>query len=95
MPLRFNEHPPAAVLAEIVRLEGDGYFIHREWANGFELRKKSRVSNTGLLARSLLTIAIPVIFLPLFGRTILDKVFGFKYRVFVTRDSVAPQVLLR
>jgi hypothetical protein len=91
---RFKDEPSERVLEEIASLERDGYFVHREWANGVELRKKSQVGDLGLAVRCLLALVAPVIFLPFFGRTILDTMFGFKYRVFVTRDSSTPQVKL-
>ncbi|MES2018350.1 MAG: hypothetical protein V4484_17820 [Pseudomonadota bacterium] len=90
----FKNAPSEPVLAEIATLEGDGYFVHREWANGIELRKKSKVGYLGTLARCLLSIVAPVIFIPFFGRTILDSIFGFKYRVFVSRDPSSPRVRL-
>jgi hypothetical protein len=93
-PFRFKVEPPALVLAEISLLEREGYFVHREWANGVELRKASRVGYFGMTVRCLLSVAIPVIFLPFFGRTIVDKIFGFKYRVFVARELSNPQMRL-
>lgn len=90
----FKDVPSVQVLAEIAALEREGYFVHREWRNGVELRKKSQVGYLGLLIRCLLVVIAPVVFLPFFGRTILDKIFGFKYRVLVTVDPSAPQVIL-
>jgi hypothetical protein len=90
----FKDAPSEPVLAEIVALEGDGYFIYREWANGIELRKKSKVGYLGTLVRCLLSVVAPVIFIPFFGRTILDGIYGFKYRIFVTRDPSTPKVTL-
>ena len=93
-PFHFKEKPTGPLLAEIATLEHDGYFIHREWANGVELRKRSTVGSFGMTARCLLALLMPVIFLPFFGRAILDVVFGYKVRVLVTREEPEPRLIL-
>lgn len=93
-PFHFKEKPSDMLLAEIATLEQDGYFIHREWANGVELRKRSTVGSFGMTARCLVVLFIPVIFLPFFGRPILDVIQGYKFRILVTREMPEPRLIL-
>jgi hypothetical protein len=90
----FKDEPSAPMREEIALLEIEGYSVHREWANGIELRKKSGVGSLGILGRCVLAFLMPVIFIPFFGRTILEIISGYKYRVFVTRDLFEPRVFL-
>jgi hypothetical protein len=91
---QFKEKPSGTALAEIAALEQEGYFIHREWANGVELRKPSMIGAFGMSVRCLLVLLMPVVFLPFFGRSILSVILGYKLRVFVTRDAPEPRLFL-
>ena len=89
---KFQLDPPPASLAEITRLEGDGYRVHKEWENGIEMRKKNKIGALGAAILCFPVYFAPIIALPLFGRSILDVLLGYKYRAFVTRDPDEPKV---
>jgi len=80
------------MLDEIKRLELDGYVLHKEWENGIELRKMSSCSDFGILARCVAMFCCTTCTFPFFFRTILDRVFGYRYQAFVTRSADNPEV---
>jgi hypothetical protein len=87
---QFSRQLPAAVLAEISRLQDDGYVIHQEWANGVELRK-GKPFRVWLLV---LQCVFPYFVFPGYMRLFVDNVYGYKFRLFVTLDPDEPKVLL-
>lgn len=78
----FQREVPAACLLEIERLQTDGYVIHKEWANGIELRK-GKPFRGWLLG---LQVLFPMWLFPGVMRCVVDNLFGYKYRVLVARD---------
>jgi hypothetical protein len=88
-PFQFQRVLPAATLAAIVRLQADGYVIHKELINGIELRK-GKLFRDWLLA---LQVIFPVLLFPGYMRSVIDNLYGYKHRVLVTLDAVEPQVL--
>jgi hypothetical protein len=89
---QFKKEMPPLVVAGINRLQGNGYFIHKEWENGVEMRRKSAVRTLGIFIRSACILFFPIIGIPFFGRTILDVIYGYKCRIFVLRDHQSPEV---
>lgn len=74
---------PVATRAELERLVSDGYWIHKEWSNGIELRKGKKFRGWLLL----LQVLCPVVLFPGFARSVLNNFCGYRYRVFVTIDA--------
>lgn len=80
----FKKSIPFEALQEISLLVEDGYVVHKEWANGVELRK-GKTFRVWLLAFHLLLL--PVLLFPGVIRSIVDNFFGYKHRVFVRCDE--------
>lgn len=81
---------PAATLVEIERLQMDDYVIHKEWANGIEMRK-GKPFRPWLLG---LHVAFPFLLFPGFMRSVVDNLFGYKHRVLVSLDLNEPKIHL-
>jgi hypothetical protein len=82
----FSRELPIATLALIEELQGVGYVVHKEWANGIEMRKGKPLREWLLAIHVLAVIAFPLLVLPLFIRPIGNNLFGCKHRMLVTLD---------
>ncbi|HEY8025922.1 MAG TPA: hypothetical protein VIF60_15255 [Burkholderiaceae bacterium] len=91
---QFQSELPSSTAAEIARLEADGYLIHKEWINGVELRKGKPFRVWLLVLHAFALLIFPVLLVPGLMRSAVDNLFGYKYRVFVTRDSQEAAVFL-
>ena len=84
---RPSKELPGATAAEVEILELDGYVFHKEWENGVEMRK-GRIFRGWLFALHVLIVVVAPSFIGiLFARSISNNLFGYKHRVFVTRDA--------
>ncbi|MES2315967.1 MAG: hypothetical protein V4631_00605 [Pseudomonadota bacterium] len=91
---QFERELPAATLALIDELQTAGYVVHKEWINGIEMRKGKPMREWLLVCQILLVVAMPLLMLPLFVRSIGNNLFGYKHRVLVTIDSADADFFL-
>ena len=76
-----------ATAAEVELLELDGYVFHKEWENGVEMRKGRSFRGWLFALHGLIVVVAPSFIGILFARSIANNLFGYKHRVFVTRDA--------
>jgi hypothetical protein len=77
---QFERELPIATIAEIKRLQEDGYVIYKEWTNGIEMRK-GKPFREWLLA---VHILFPVLLFAGYMRSVVNNFFGYKHRILVT-----------
>ena len=86
----FRRDIPAGTRAELERLMSDGYWIHKEWSNGIELRKGKKFRGWLLLVQ----VLCPVVLLPGFMRSVVNNFCGYRYRLLVAIDADEPQIMM-
>jgi hypothetical protein len=91
---QFERELPAATMAEIMALQDDEYIIHKEWANGIELRKGKPFRDWLLALHVLMLVCFPILLIPGFMRSFINNIYGYKFRYFVTFDQPEPNVFL-
>lgn len=84
----FRREIPHSTRHELEQLISDGYWIHKEWGNGIELRKGKKFRGWLLL----LQVLCPVVLFPGFMRSVVNNFFG--YRLFVTFDENEPKITM-
>ena len=94
VPHLFSNAQPTPVLAEVRRLECEGYRVFKEWGNGIEMRKESEVSGAGVFFRLLLIAFLPLVGIPFFGRGVLARIAGYEVRAFVANAAGEPEVFI-
>jgi len=85
---QFRIKIPSATRLELERLISDGYWIHKEWSNGVELRKGKKFRGWLLF----LQVLFPLALFPGFMRSVVNNLFGYRHRVFVTVDAGEPKI---
>lgn len=86
----FRREIPSATQDELERLISDGYWIHKEWSNGIELRKGKKFRGWLLF----LQVLCPVMLFPGFMRSVVNNLCGYRYRLFVTIDASKPKIMM-
>ena len=84
---RLSSKLPGATAAEVELLQLDGYVFHKEWENGVEMRKGRSFRGWLFALHALIVVVAPSCIGILFARSIGNNLFGYKHRVFVTRDT--------
>ena len=87
---QFRRESPANTRDVLEWLVTDGYWIHKEWSNGIELRK-GKGFRGGLL---LLQVLFPFVLFPGFMRSVVNNFGGYRYRLLVTIDSNEPKIIM-
>lgn len=84
---RLSTQLPVATAAEVELLEQDGYVFHKEWENGVEMRKGRSFRGWLFALHALIVLVVPSVIGILCARSIANNLFGYKHRVFITRDA--------
>jgi len=84
---RLSRELPGATAAEVELLEQDSYVFHKEWENGVEMRKGRCFRGWLFALQALIVVIAPSFIGILFARSIANNLFGYKHRVFITRDA--------
>lgn len=87
---QFRLELPATTRLELERLLSDGYWVHKEWSNGIELRKGKNFRGWLLF----LQVLVPVVLFPGFMRSVVNNFYGYRNRVFLTIDASNPQIMM-
>lgn len=87
---QFRREIPQATQFELEQLIFDGYWIHKEWSNGIELRKGKKFRGWLLF----LQVLCPAVLFPGFVRSIVNNFYGYRYRLFVTIDADEPKIIM-
>lgn len=87
---QFRGKIPSATLDELERLVSDGYWIHKEWSNGIELRTGKKFRGWLLF----LQVLFPAMLFPGFMRSVVNNLCGYRYRLFVTNDANEPKIMM-
>ena len=85
---QFERELPIATIAEINRLQEDGYVIYKEWVNGIEMRK-GKPFREWLLA---VHIFFPALLFPGYMRSVVNNFFGYRHRILVTLDENEAEI---
>jgi hypothetical protein len=87
---QFRGEIPVAIRDKLEQLVLDGYWIHKEWSNGIELRKGKGFRGWLLF----LQVLCPVMLFPGFMRSVVNNFFGYRYRLFVTIDVGELKIIM-
>jgi len=87
---QFRQEIPAATRLELERLVSDGYWIHKEWRNGIELRKGKEFRGWLLF----LQVLFPFVLFPGFMRGVVNNFYGYRHRMFVSIDVSEPKIMM-
>jgi hypothetical protein len=87
---QFRREISPATRDELQLLISDGYWIHKEWSNGIELRKGKKFRGWILF----LQVLCPVLLFPGFMRSVVDNLCGYRYRLIVTIDAGEPKIVM-